>query len=121
MPESAARAYSDERKSVALETAEFSMINYEKSIQLAKKLNLDANLAQGFASVMSKVAPGPLQKPLLSLGLGFGLNALQAVASTENLKRYIETDPKNSIRLLFPNLDFNYSYSSNNHLKNSFD
>lgn len=97
------------------------MINYEKSIQLAKKLNLDASLAQGFASVMSKVAPSPLQKSLLNFGLGLGLQVLQSVASTSALKDYIETDPRNSIRLLFPNLDFNYSYASNSHLRSSFD
>ena len=45
------------------------------------------------------------------------------------MKRFLADDPKNSIRLLFPNLDFSYSYpdtmtKQSNHkdfMKNTFD
>ena len=46
---------------------------------------------------------------------------LQEFADLKKAKAFIERDPKNSIRLLFPNLDFNYSYESNAKAMNTFD
>ena len=41
-----------------------------------------------------------------------GLGVLQGVKGTEEAKAFIEADKKNSIRLLFPSLDFGYSYNA---------
>ena len=41
-----------------------------------------------------------------------GLGVLQGVKGTEEAKKFIEADKRNSIRLLFPSLDFGYSYDS---------
>ena len=44
----------------------------------------------------------------MSIGLNVGLN----LASTKKVKDFIESDNKNSIRLMFPNLDFNFDHNS---------
>jgi hypothetical protein len=43
--------------------------------------------------------------------MSFGLNFLQSVTSTDAAARFINSDESNSIRLLFPNLDFGFSYA----------
>ena len=39
-----------------------------------------------------------------------GLSVLQTVTKTDKAAAFINSDPSNSIRLLFPSLDFGYSY-----------
>jgi len=97
------------------------VINYRKSLDLAKRLNLDAQHARTFASLLHTVTPSQVQKPFLNFGLGLGLKLLQSTADTHRLKEYIESDPRHSIRLLFPNLDFNYNYVADDHLIKLFD
>lgn len=41
-----------------------------------------------------------------------GLTVLQSVTGTDKLAKFIDADPRNSIRLLFPSLDFGYSYDA---------
>ena len=55
-----------------------------------------------------------------------GLSVLQGVKGTAAAKKLIEADSRNSIRLLFPSLDFGYSYDpadnqSKNKLNDYFD
>ena len=38
---------------------------------------------------------------------------LMSIADTEKTAKFIESDKKNSIRLMFPSLDFGYSYEPN--------
>ena len=38
---------------------------------------------------------------------------LMSIADTEKVAKYIKSDQKNSIRLMFPSLDFGYSYEPN--------
>ena len=43
--------------------------------------------------------------------MSMGLNMMQSITSTDRARDYILANEKNSIRLLFPNLDFGYTYA----------
>ena len=62
------------------------MINYEKSLAIAKKLNLDANHATLFTNLFSTVTTPllntNLQKNLLQGAMKTGLGVLQGVKGT---------------------------------------
>ena len=92
------------------------MINYEKSLKIAKKLNLNASHASLFTNVFDSLTT-PLglsgsqtSKNMFNASLKTGLNVLQSVTGTSRAADFIKADDKNSIRLLFPSLDFGYSY-----------
>ena len=70
--------YHSERHHVGSLTKEFSIINYQKSLEIAKKLRLDASHADLFTSLVGVVgnATGVNQKALLHSGMGLGLNIL---------------------------------------------
>lgn len=53
--------YSNERRLVSLQTKDFAMVNYEKSLKIAKKLNLDASHATMFTNLFSAVT-GPIMQ-----------------------------------------------------------
>lgn len=59
---------------------------------------------------------------ILKAGMGIGLN-LASKLNRKNVAEFINKDQKNSIRLLYPNLDFGYSYSKDYHnfLQNFWD
>jgi hypothetical protein len=70
-------------------------------------LGLKADHAKTFTSIVS-LMPDVFQKSSLEMGLGFGLKMSANFAPLSGLKNFLEADPKNSIRLLYPNIDFNY-------------
>lgn len=76
LPSIVAQTYSDERKLIGTLTTDLSMVNYDKSLMIAKKLNLDAGHAKMFANLVNAVTPNQFQKGLLSMGMGFGLTLL---------------------------------------------
>ena len=101
---------------VSQQTKDFALINYEKSLGIAKKLNLDASHADLFTRALDTLS-SPLglsgshqQKQALRASMRAGLTVMQSLSSTEKLAKFITADPRNSIRLLFPSLDFGYSY-----------
>ena len=64
-------------------TRDFSLINYEKSLKIAQKLNLDvrhANLVSdavsGFGSLFGSNVPGIDQKKILTGAMSMGLNMM---------------------------------------------
>lgn len=65
-----------------------------------------------FQSVVGTVLPSFLQKTALHTGVSIGLKAGLSVASSSSSKEFIESDNANSIRLMFPNLDFGQVYDS---------
>lgn len=110
--------YTKERRMVGLQTKDFAMINYEKSLTIAKKLNLHASHASLFTNVLDTMtAPlgltgSPTQKSLLSTSMKTGLSLLSKVTDTSKAAHFLNESDKNSIRLLFPSLDFGYSYDA---------
>jgi hypothetical protein len=58
--------------------------------------------------------PDFLQKSALETGLGIGLKLSANVIPIGGLKKFLESDAKNSIRLLYPNIDFNYCQNIEN-------
>ena len=115
---SIAEAYTKERRLVSKQTKDFALINYEKSLTIAKKLNLHASHASLFTNVLDQITT-PLglsgsatQKSILQSSMKTGLSILQMTASTDRLGRFLTQDKGNSIRLLFPSLDFGYKYES---------
>ena len=57
IPLDQSKLYNDERKMIALLTKDFSLMNYEKSLIIAKKLNLDVKHAQYFTNLLNIVTP----------------------------------------------------------------
>ena len=101
-----------------MQTKDFALINYEKSLAIAKKLNLHASHASLFTNVLNTVT-SPLgmsgsdtSKSVLRTGMSTGLQLLQSVTKTDKAANFINQDKSNSIRLLFPSLDFGYSYDA---------
>lgn len=94
------------------------MINYEKSLTIAKKLNLHASHASLFTNVLDTMtAPlgltgSPTQKSLLNSSMKTGLSLLSKVTDTSKAANFLKASDKNSIRLLFPSLDFGYTYDT---------
>lgn len=119
---SASLEYDKERRLIGTLTKDFAMINFQKSLNIATKLGLYQNNAKMLTDLVSTLAPskdsffgrltGINQNSLFESGVAVGLSVAGAVFNTKRCKQYIEHDPANSIRLLYPNLDFNYSYNS---------
>ena len=87
-------------------TRDFAQKNFDKSIYLAKMLNLSKDNMDMFQTAVGTLLPSFLQKTTLHTGVKIGLTAGLTVANSESAKHFIESDNKNSIRLMFPNLDF---------------
>ena len=110
--------YTRERRLVSMQTKDFALINYQKSLEIAKKLNLHASHADLFTRMLDSVSTpfglsgSQTQKNVLSTSMKTGLSVLQSVTSTDRAAQFINSDAKNSIRLLFPSLDFGYSYDA---------
>mmetsp|Transcript_11248 Transcript_11248/g.15168 ORF Transcript_11248/g.15168 Transcript_11248/m.15168 type:complete len:126 (+) Transcript_11248:260-637(+) len=54
--DSVGKDYTNERRLVSMQTKDFALINYEKSLTIAKKLNLHASHADLFTRVVDSVA-----------------------------------------------------------------
>ena len=106
------KSYHNERKLIGQLTRDFAQKNFDKSIFLAKLLNLSKDNMDMFQSVVGTVLPSFLQKTALHTGVSIGLTAGLSVASSTSSKEFIESDNANSIRLMFPNLDFGQVYDS---------
>lgn len=100
-------------------TKDLALINYQKSIEIAKRLGLNPDHADIFTRMVSAYAPSSQSLIGSVFGLN-GTNLLQrgvkiglSVASGFDrsiVANYINKSRKNSIRLLFPNLDFGFTY-----------
>ncbi len=59
------------------------------------------------------------KKKVLKFGLDLGLTLAESATSLlkreKTVNQFLTSHPKNSIRLLFPNLDFSYSYPTSIH------
>lgn len=67
------KAYDTERRYMGKVTRDLAMVNYDKSIYLAKKLNLSKNQAETFISLVDKLVPSVLPKQsILETGLSLG-------------------------------------------------
>lgn len=99
-------------------TKDFALVNYEKSLAIAKKLNLYASHASLLTNVLDSVSTpfglsgSALQKNFLSSTMSTGLKVLNRVTNTRKCADFLNKDESHSIRLLFPSLDFGYSYDS---------
>ena len=93
------------------------MINYEKSIKLAKMLNLSKGNLDLYQSAI-EFLPSFLQKPALHQGINIGLNVGLSLASENKVREFIEADNANTIRLMFPNMDFGFNYKNEEMRKN---
>lgn len=76
------------------ETREFSLINYEKSLKIAQKMNLYASHATAFSTVVNgfgSIFGNNLidQKKLLSGGMKIGLTAIQGISGTKRAANFI--------------------------------
>jgi len=88
-------------------------------LEIAKQLGLNPSHANIFTSLVSAYAPssssllgsllGIDKNSLLKQGVNIGLNVASRFDRTK-VAQFINKNKKNSIRLLFPNLDFGYSY-----------
>ena len=58
---------------------------------------------------------------MLNTGVSIGLSVSNTLFDTKSCADYIKSNKNNSIRLLYPNLDFNYSYQNNEFLKEHWD
>jgi hypothetical protein len=56
-------------------------------------------------------------KSILNTGLGIGLSVSSKIFGYQKALNYLKS-PVNNIKLLFPNLDFNYSHDDESVLKN---
>ena len=83
-------------------------------------LNLNPSLAQKAVETFS-LFDFPGKDKLAHAGMASALNLISTGNSLfgveDKVKDYLEESPANSIRLLFPNLDFSYSYPSMNQNK----
>lgn len=91
------------------------MVNYEKGVTIAKRLDLDKDLAEIYTNAVDRFLPDFLpKKDILKAGLNLGLwkaELTKTYTSRENeLCRFLASSKKNSIKLMFPNLDFSYAY-----------
>ena len=97
------------------------MINYHKSHLIAQKLGLYQSNVDLLSRVVQTIAPsqesfvgqltGITQKSVFDTGVSVGRGVMNRVFSKKAAGSFIQQSPQNSIRLLFPNLDFNYSYN----------
>lgn len=82
-------------------------------------MNLSTKHADAFTSIVGTIGRttgiGLNEKAMLQGGLGLGLNLLQSMTNTDDCAKHINARKQNSIRLLFPNLDFGYSYPVEGH------
>ena len=62
------------------------------------------------STIGEKTGIGLNEKAMVKTGMSLGLNILQSVTNTDECAKYINARKQNSIRLLFPNLDFGYKY-----------
>lgn len=87
-------------------------------------MGLNPSYADIFTRMVSTYAPsgssvigsllGLNKSNLLQSGVKFGLNVASKLDRSE-VANFINRDKKNTIRLLFPNLDFGYSYKKDYH------
>ena len=117
--------YNRERTLIGDLTKDFALINWEKSLKIARMLGLNASHASMFTSAVENLVPKGQQQQLLNMGINFGLTLAQGFSQTtsryDEVRKFLAVDPKHSIRLLFPNLDFNYNYDSKEFLTRHFD
>ncbi|CDW87725.1 polyketide hydroxylase-like [Stylonychia lemnae] len=116
------KSYDTERKYIGEVTRDLAMINYEKSIIIAGKLDLDKKQAEYFNSVVKNYIPDFLpidKKKLFKFGMDLGLMKAQMTMkltnSEEVVSKYLASDKKHSIKLMFPNLDFAYAYPADDY------
>lgn len=108
-------SYDSERRYTGELTRDLAMVNYEKGVTIAQKLDLNKNLAEMYTDAVDKYLPSFLpKKEIHRVGLDIGLwkaTLTKAFTSAENeLCRFLAESKKNSIKLMFPNLDFSYAY-----------
>ena len=108
--------YSSERQPIGSLTRDSAITNYNKSLKIAQKLGLNASHASLVTSLVHNVVPRSVidSKSLLQGVMSFGLQATSSIFSTVAAAKYLKQDPRHSIKLLFPNLDFNFNYRGKN-------
>ncbi len=102
------------------------MVNYEKGVIIAKKLDLDKDLAEMYTDAVDRFLPDFMpKKTFLQAGLSIGLwkaEITKSLTSRENeLCRFLASSKRNSIKLMFPNLDFSYAYPETYDLREKHD
>ena len=68
------------------------MINYHKSVDLAKSMNLNKSTLESFDSLVQTIVPSFLQKSVFESAMDFGLKAAHTVIDTEKIKLNVERD-----------------------------
>ena len=110
--ESKLKEYDQERRPIGILARNFSIENYKKQIRLSEMMNLSKSNLDYFSSGLSSLLPSYLQKPALESGISVGLKVFLGFADVPKIAKFINADNENTIRLMFPNLDFNSAYSS---------
>jgi hypothetical protein len=93
-------------------TRDFAMLNYQKAIRLADKMLLPKNTLDFFSGAVNTVLPSFMQKTVLESTMSLGLSISNNITNSEKIRNFVENDNSNTIRLTFPNLDFNCGYPS---------
>jgi 2-polyprenyl-6-methoxyphenol hydroxylase-like FAD-dependent oxidoreductase len=78
------KTYDPERRLVGRLTRDFSMLNHDKAIKIAKMLNLNKGNMDLYESAVGFL-PSFLQKPALYSGMTIGLNVGLSLASTKKV------------------------------------
>lgn len=82
------------------------MVNYQKSVDLAKGMFLNKSNLETFDSIVQTIVPSFLQKRVFQTGMNTGLKIASQIVPSTKTKAFVENENKNTIRLTFPNLDF---------------
>ena len=102
--------YDKERRPIAELTAEFAMKNYYKQVKISDQMNLSKENLELYQSVVSSAVPSFLQRSVFQTGISIGLNVAALTLDHSHIQKLISSDNANTIRLMFPNLDFNQTY-----------
>lgn len=114
---SSLNAYSFERRAIAQQNTELSLVNYEKTAHLASLLGVDPDLGKKILQLTSSVVPKAFQKTAIQGILNTGRAPLATLSSSSNLygrqrvasfqRRIAEGG---DLALLFPLQDVGYRY-----------
>lgn len=108
--------YEKERRYISSLTAKYSHQNFNKGEKIVNKLNVDLQTFRSFSSTLNTLT-SPLPSSFKKSLMKFTISTAQKISMNpyflSKKRSYLETY-SNGIALLFPNLDYSYTYPIGN-------
>lgn len=110
------RFYDKERRFINTLTGRFASINFQKGEAIVNKLNVDIESFKSFSKTFYNTVPSfissTLGKAAVNIAQSTALNFSMQSHLIKEKKAYL-SDIENGISLLYPNLEYSYSYPMN--------